>query len=335
MAPVDAIPIPLPHIGSVNTWLLHGDPLTLVDTGPRSDEALVALERGLHLRGFGLADVELVLGTHHHHDHIGLAATIKRTSGARIAMLDSAADYSARYLDNVARDRSFARRLMGAHGVPEALFGPTDAMWDYIAATAESFDADVRLADGDCIHAGGRELQVLSRPGHSATDTLFVDARARLALVGDHLLARISPNTEIYETADGGRSKSRVDYLNSLRRTASMPLDQLFPGHGPAIGAARPVVDREFVQHRDRCRRIIRLLERGPADAFTLGREMWRGEIVREQPLLVVWEVLGHLDLLLDAGIAGERLDDDGRWRYSLTRTARHEQGAHHLVNAS
>ena len=335
MAPIDAIPIPLPHIGSVNTWLLHGDPLTLVDTGPRSDEALDALERGLRLRGVTLADVELVLGTHHHHDHVGLAATIKRISGARIAVLESAADYAAHYLDNVARDRSFARRLMGAHGVPEAMFGPTDAMWDYIAATAEDFDADVRLSDGDGIRAGGRELRVLARPGHSGTDTLFVDTRARLALGGDHLLAKISPNTEIYETPGGGRSKSRVDYVSSLRRTAWMPLERIFPGHGPPICAARPVVAREFAQHRERCRRIIRLLERGPADAFALGREMWRAAIVREQPLLVVWEVLGHLDLLLDAGIAQERLDDDGSWRYSLARIPPHEQGADHLVHAS
>ncbi len=41
---------------------------------------------------------------------------------------------------------------------------------------------------------------------------------------------------------------------------------------------------------------------------------------MREQPLLVVWEVLGHLDLMLAAGIADERVGEDGRWRYSLTR---------------
>src|SRR5690242_13285238 len=112
MASIDAIPIPLPHVGSVNAWLLRGDPLTLVDTGPRSELALDALERGLRLRGLAIEDVELVIGTHHHHDHVGLAATIKQRSGARIALLEPAADYSSRYLDGVERDRSFARELM-------------------------------------------------------------------------------------------------------------------------------------------------------------------------------------------------------------------------------
>ena len=31
-----------------------------------------------------------------------------------------------------------------------------------------------------------------------------------------------------------------------------------------------------------------------------------------EQPVLVVWEVLGHLDLLLDAGKVSEEVVDDG-----------------------
>jgi glyoxylase-like metal-dependent hydrolase (beta-lactamase superfamily II) len=320
MASIDAIPIPLPHIGSVNAWLLRGDPLTLVDTGPRSEVALDALERGLRLRGLAIEDVELVIGTHHHHDHVGLAATIKRRSGARIAVLGPAAEYSSRYLDGVERDRSFARELMRAHGVPDELFGPTEELWDYIASTAESFDADVSLRGGDRIRAGGRWLDVLARPGHSRTDTLFVDKRARVAFAGDHLLAKISPNTEIYELAGGRRSRSRLDYLTGLKRTALMPVDRFLPGHGPAVVATGARVRRELEQHRRRCRRILRILADGPTDAFSIGREIWSETIVREQPLLVVWEVLGHLDLLRSVGIVDERPAGEGRWRYGLAR---------------
>jgi glyoxylase-like metal-dependent hydrolase (beta-lactamase superfamily II) len=46
-----AIPLPLPHVRSVNAWLLRGDPLTLIDTGPRADGALAALEQGLRREG--------------------------------------------------------------------------------------------------------------------------------------------------------------------------------------------------------------------------------------------------------------------------------------------
>lgn len=334
IASIHEIPIPLPLVGSVNAWLLRGDPLTIVDTGPRSDQALDALERGLRINGVRIEDIELVIGTHHHHDHVGLAATIKRRSGARIATLEGAADYSRRYLDNVMRDRLFARELMGAHGVPESMFGPSEALWDYIGATAENFDADIRLRDGDRIRAGGRELRVVARPGHSATDTLFVDQAAPVAFAGDHLLAKISPNTEIYRTADDGRSRSRVDYVDGLRRTARMPLQRLFSGHGPAVLSARALVRRELAHSRRRCRRIIRILEQGPETAFAIARRLWADAIVREQPLLVVWEVLGHLDLMLMAGVTAERLDDDGRWRHSLVRSGSCNDREHALVHA-
>src|SRR3954452_2947707 len=102
MSAIDAIPLPLLHPGSVNAWLLRGDPLTLVDTGPSSRQALGALERALAARRLAVEDIGLVLATHHHMDHVGLVATIQRRSGARVAVLDRVADYAARYHDSMA-----------------------------------------------------------------------------------------------------------------------------------------------------------------------------------------------------------------------------------------
>src|SRR3954468_19342264 len=127
-----AIPLPLAHVGSVNAWLLRGDPVTLIDTGPRDDGALAALEAGLRREGLRIEDVELVLATHHHLDHVGLAATIQRRSGATVAVLAATADYLARYAAEVEADRGFAHALMRHHGAPEPLIADTDALWRYI-----------------------------------------------------------------------------------------------------------------------------------------------------------------------------------------------------------
>ena len=45
MGEVAQIAVPVPYLGSVNVWLLPGEPLTLVDTGPANDEALGSLEQ--------------------------------------------------------------------------------------------------------------------------------------------------------------------------------------------------------------------------------------------------------------------------------------------------
>jgi glyoxylase-like metal-dependent hydrolase (beta-lactamase superfamily II) len=319
-ATVTAIRLPLPHIGSVNAWLLRGEPLTLIDTGPSNAEALSALEAGLRDAGARVGDLELVIGTHHHLDHVGLAGAIKRASGARIAVLATVADYAADYHANVDQDRAYSERLMAAHGVPDHVIGD-DELWDFIRGNSAPFDADVRLADGDRIRAGGRDLHVLARPGHSPTDTLLVDTEDRVAFVGDHLLAGISSNTEIspVSAADGVRPQPRTEYLRNLERTAELPVDTLFTGHGRPVKTAAALVELRLAEHRRRSARIAAILRREPLSAYRIAERLWPERTVREQPLLVVWEVLGHLETLMSAGLVTERVDDDGRPVFALS----------------
>src|SRR3954451_4852984 len=306
------IPLPLAHVGSVNAWLVRGDPVTLVDTGLRDPAALAALEAGLGAQGLRIEDIEQVLVTHHHVDHFGLASTIKQRSGASIAALDLLADYAERYHDAVEEDRRFSRALMRHHGVPEQVVTGDEPFWDFLRGGAEPFVADVRLADGETIRAGDRTLRVVTRPGHSTTDTLFVDDREALAFTGDHLLSRISSNTEIAspERSADGRARSRVRYLDGLRETAAMPLRRLLTGHGPPVTGHGRLVASRALEHRRRCERILSILGDGPCTAYGLATRLWVAQTVAEQPLLVVWEVLGNLELLLAEGRVAEHAGD-------------------------
>ena len=160
----------------------------------------------------------------------------------------------------------------------------------------------------------------MPRPGHSATDVLFVDDEDRIAFVGDHLLAEISCNTEICPPAraDGARPRPCVAYLEGLRRTARMPLRRLFTGHGPDVTAhARLVLRREHEHHR-RSAWIVDALADGPSTAYGLAGRLWSQRTVTCQPLLVLWEVIGQLDLLAAAGAVRERFDEDGWARFAL-----------------
>ena len=75
--------LPVPWLGSVNVWLLAGDPLTLVDTGPSNAKAEAALEEELAKHGYEVGDIELVLLTHHHLDQSGLAGAIRESMAQR------------------------------------------------------------------------------------------------------------------------------------------------------------------------------------------------------------------------------------------------------------
>src|SRR5437660_11085329 len=162
MEPIVQIQAPLPHIRSVNIWLLRSTPVTLIDTGPRSDEALSALEQGLESEGLRIEDVEQVIPTHHHLDHTGLVATIVARSGARVAALDRAAEYGAHYVERSDADRSFSRELMRHHGVPESVIEANEGFWDYIRDGSEAYRNGVVIAAGAVVSASGSDI------GHSS-----------------------------------------------------------------------------------------------------------------------------------------------------------------------
>src|ERR1700727_1174871 len=153
------IQAPLPHIKSVNIWLLRGTPLTLIDTGPRTDEALSALKDGLHREGLRIGDIELVIPTHHHLDHSGLVATIVAESGASVGALDRVADYCAHYFERSDADRAFSDELMRHHGVPDSVVTSNEGFWKFIRETSEPFRTTLRLSDCDLLRAGGRDLR--------------------------------------------------------------------------------------------------------------------------------------------------------------------------------
>jgi hypothetical protein len=88
------------------------------------------------------------------------------------------------------------------------------------------------------------------------------------------------------------------------------------------------LVRRRFAEHRRRCQRILGVLEEGPTHAYGIAKHLWSARTVAEQPLLVVWEVLGHLDLLLDQGAVAEQILADGS-RYGKASFWLREQAAH------
>src|SRR5438874_8491448 len=71
-------------VGTVNAYLIEGGALTLVDTGPATEEAWADLEAGLAGRGYRVADIQRVLLTHGHVDHWGQAGRIAVASGAEV-----------------------------------------------------------------------------------------------------------------------------------------------------------------------------------------------------------------------------------------------------------
>src|SRR5918997_2557552 len=74
------VPISLPtpfYIGPVNVYLIAEDPVTLIDTGPKTRECLEALREGLRRARVRPSDIRRIVLTHAHEDHCGLAKSLR------------------------------------------------------------------------------------------------------------------------------------------------------------------------------------------------------------------------------------------------------------------
>jgi len=322
---IEQIALPVPFLGTVNVWLLRGEPLTLIDTGAGNAATLAALELALAGHGVALEDIELLLLTHHHLDHSGLAETIRERSGGLVAALAETAAWGEAYHDRLAEERDFTLSLMRDHGVPRQLIGGSEPFWEYITSNASGYATDRILADGDVIDAGGRRLRVIHRPGHSTTDTLYVDDAAALAFVGDHVLAQITSGAELVpRTLPGGdRRRGLLEYLANLRLTAAMPLQWCLTGHGPLVDDHRRLIEKRFAFHNRRLELIAGGIEASGSTTFGLARTLFGDEIAGSQTVLAIWEILGHLDLLVANGAVEEHVDGDGRHLFLPLRAGR------------
>src|SRR5919204_6711547 len=111
-AGIHRLRIPTPFaVGRVNCYLIEDEPLTLVDTGPNSGKALDELQRQLAEHGHAIQDLELVILTHQHIDHLGLVEIIAQHSGAEVAAIDVAVERLANFSDDAEREDEFAAAL--------------------------------------------------------------------------------------------------------------------------------------------------------------------------------------------------------------------------------
>ena len=320
--PRDVVRLSLPTpfaIGPVNSYLLEDDPLTLVDPGPHMAEARTALEAGLASRGYRLRDIDLVLLTHQHHDHIGLAEEVRLASGATIAASESLAEYLSDIDHSMDIDDRYAVATMLQNGVDPKVAASVRELSRTFRRFARSAVVEHRLEDGAQIAAGGRTLTALGRSGHSPTDTLFHDTSNGLMIAGDHLLERISSNPLAHcpigaanpESAARAADRRRplIDYLDSLLRTAELEVSVVLPGHGESFGDHRGLVARRERMHRRRARKILAALEE-PTTAAAIATQLWRHVPVTEA-YLALSEALAHLDLLEADELAHRREDGD------------------------
>jgi glyoxylase-like metal-dependent hydrolase (beta-lactamase superfamily II) len=326
-----AVPTPF-AVGRVNCYLIEDEPLTLVDTGPNSGKSLDELERALGAHGRTIEDLELIVITHQHMDHLGLLEVLARRSGAEVTALHLLGPYLADFRASATADDDFSQAVMRRHGIPPEMVTVLSSVGAAFRAFGSRGRVTRELHDGDLLEFRDRRLEVFHRPGHSPSDTVFWDPERRILIGGDHLLGHISSNPLISRPLEGktapgeeplggpSRPKALLSYLGSLEATQEMPIEMVLPGHGDPVRDHVGLIDERRRMHRRRAEKIAGMLHDGPLTAYDIAVRMW-GNVAVTQAYLTLSEVLGHLDLLAREG-AVEELEQDGMSWFALAGEA-------------
>ena len=144
-----------------------------------------------------------------------------------------------------------------------------------------------------------RELEVQHRPGHSPSDTVFWDEQRRILIAADHLIKHISSNPLISRPLDGSSATGPRRLPESLKKTRSSR-EIVLSGHGEPITDHVALIDSRFTMHQRRAEKLYRLIAEQPSTGHRLAQALW-GDVAVTQAFLTLSEVIGHVDLLVNA----------------------------------
>ena len=207
--------------GLVMLYLLRGSKLALVDTGVATSP-IEDVRPGLAEVGLDLADVDYILNTHGHLDHLGGNASFKRE--APDASIHLHADDQP-FAESHDYHRTFMTEFYHQFGRSDL----APAREAFVLKMIGEGDAGVDrvLADGDRVDLGsGLELSVIHTPGHTPGSVCYYWESEKLLLTGDAVQARGSRGGgwPLYFHASS--------YRRSLDRLLDVRVETLCPGHG-------------------------------------------------------------------------------------------------------
>jgi len=159
---------------------------------------------------------------------------------------------------------------------------------------------------------------VIHTPGHSIDHIVLYDMESKLLFTGDHLLADITPNPDIYLPWMSEKLSGLPDYLESLARLQELQVMRALPGHGECFNDIKGRIEAIILHHEERKSYIVDTLRGREMTVLELALDLIHfvdAELSPTNVFLAMREILGHM-VILEDGNRVTREVRDGTYYY-------------------
>lgn len=297
------LPVPLP-LRFVSVYLIEGsDGWTLVDAGFDYPPTYEAWNQAAATLGIDLAeDVERIVVTHFHPDHLGAARALRERSGAPVMMLEDEIEFSRRIWTRRDGPEPFIGHLV-RHGMPcRTAVEASSALRSGLALP----EALTTLRVGEKLPVGGGSVRVLHAPGHADHQLVLHDEARGVLYAADHVLLKITPNIGLWPE---NLPHPLARYLESLEGLRGLNVNLVLPGHGPVFHDLDGRINELERHHEERLELMRTVIEDESKTAFEVSAAVFRKDLSIYELCFALAETLAHLDYLELTGRA-ERIED-------------------------
>ena len=287
--------------------------MLLIDAGPDipatrdAEESWTSLEIHLSQVGIKTEDIRIVLITHAHLDHAGLAY---RWASEGAAIVGGAADLGAIQRGQESRDMQRAHQItdLRRHGCPEKLLQQMQSLRSEVTLNWKPCPASaIEPAANSYQLTKGRTLQVIAAPGHTPGNIVAYIPESGALFSGDTILPTTIPTPGMHypdaseSNTESQRWPSLPSFIESVNRISKLEIHLILPGHGDLVDDPVRLFKQFEKHHSRRSRRIREKLNDGPLSAYAIAKRMFP-RIPPRRLGQAITEVLGHLDLLQAVG---------------------------------
>lgn len=301
---------------TVNAYLLLDPVPTLVDCGEKTDQSWDTLLAALAQHQLTIKDIQQVIITHAHVDHIGMAGKIAANSDAFIWVNEYCYPWAINKEQKWEQRMQLMERMLPSSA--NAPSGFKEMILSFMKNVVHHWDnipeekVKVFPMEGQMIFGGG-VWDILYAPGHANMQTCFYQRDKKWLLAADMLL-RITPTPVMDVSIEDPtrRDKGLVQLLDSYEKIAALDIEKVFPGHYEPFDNHREVISYQVDRIHTRIQECYQLIEKGTSDFMDLLNLLYANRV--SMPAMSM--LIGYLDMLVDAGKVQMRMMDNGQQGY-------------------